>query len=46
MRTGIKGSFSKLAGNTIGAERVAGAVADLDRAEDDISAAKQRITTG
>jgi low affinity Fe/Cu permease len=42
----LKGTFSKLAGNTIGAERVAGAVADLDRAEDDINAAKQRITTG
>jgi low affinity Fe/Cu permease len=42
----LKGTFSKLAGNTIGAERVADAVADLDRAEDDISAAKQRITEG
>jgi low affinity Fe/Cu permease len=42
----LKGTFSRLASNTIGAERVAGAMADLDRAEDDISAAKQRITRG
>jgi low affinity Fe/Cu permease len=42
----LKGTFSSLASNTIGAERVAGAMADLDRAEDDISAAKQRITRG
>jgi low affinity Fe/Cu permease len=42
----LKGTFSKLAGNTVGADRVAGALADLDRAEDEISAAKQRITTG
>jgi low affinity Fe/Cu permease len=39
----LKGTFSKLAGNTVGADRVAGAVADLDRAEDDIHAAKQQI---
>jgi len=41
----LKGTFSRLAGNSAGADRVAGAVADLDRAEDDIDSAKQRITT-
>jgi low affinity Fe/Cu permease len=40
----LKGTFSKLATGTVGADRVADAVADLDRAEVDIQAAKQRIT--
>jgi low affinity Fe/Cu permease len=39
----LKGTFSKLAGKTETADRIAGAVADLDRAEEDINAAKQRI---
>lgn len=40
----LKGTFSKLAGKPDGAEQIAGAVADLDRAQEDINTAKQRIT--
>jgi low affinity Fe/Cu permease len=41
----LKATFSRLAGGKIEPEQIAEAVADLDRAEQDISNAKQRITS-
>jgi low affinity Fe/Cu permease len=41
----LKATFSRLAGDTIPPGRAADAVADLDRAEEDITAAKRRITS-
>jgi low affinity Fe/Cu permease len=40
----LKGTFSKLAAKPESVERIADAVADLDRASEDIHAAKERIT--